>query len=159
VRVRQILTDSDVEILLAARFKRFHSLTVTPDGNYVDAVAVSDGKSVPDLWRIPLLGGAPKLVLDKVQSAPGWPPLRVYPLRESRRRPLSLLMLTDRTSAYSPHARLLWLFQRQRRELLAAESTGVGHRWSEPGRGWRFVRSRQTRKSMRACLHRRCERP
>jgi Tol biopolymer transport system component len=74
VRVRQILTDSDVEILLAARFKRFHSLTVTPDGNYVDAVAVSDGKSVPDLWRIPLLGGAPKLVLDKVQSAPGWSP-------------------------------------------------------------------------------------
>ena len=74
VRVRQILTDSDVEILPAGRFQRFNSLTVTPDGNYVDAVAVSGGKSIPDLWRIPLLGGAPKRVLEKVQSAPGWSP-------------------------------------------------------------------------------------
>ena len=74
VRVRQILTDSDVEILPVGQFQRFNSLTVTPDSNYVDAVAVSGGKSIPDLWRIPLLGGPPRLVLEKVQSAPGWSP-------------------------------------------------------------------------------------
>jgi hypothetical protein len=85
VRVRQILTDSDVEILPATqRFQRYHSFTVTPDGNYVDAVAVSIGKSIPNLWRIPLLGGTPMLVLEKLQSAPGWPPLRIHSLRESQ---------------------------------------------------------------------------
>ena len=74
VRVRQILTDSDVEILPAGRFQRFNSLTVTPDGNYVDAVAVVSGKTMPDVWRIPLLGGTPTLLLEKVQSALGWSP-------------------------------------------------------------------------------------
>jgi Tol biopolymer transport system component len=91
------LTDSDVEILPAGQFQRFNSLTVTPDGNYVDAVAVSGGNNIPDLWRMPLLGGTPKLVLAKVQSAPGWSPdgRHFAFIRSENPREAALLIVAD----------------------------------------------------------------
>ena len=55
-------------------FSRISSMTVTPDGNFVDLVAVKGSAQVPDVWRIPLLGGPPRQLLSHVVSAIGWSP-------------------------------------------------------------------------------------
>jgi Tol biopolymer transport system component len=46
------------------------SLAVTPDGNAVDFARGVFGDL--SLWRVPLLGGAPRKIVDDVNSAPGW---------------------------------------------------------------------------------------
>jgi hypothetical protein len=74
VRVRQILTDSDVEILPAGRFQRSNSLTVTPDGNYVDAVAVSEARVFRTCGVFRCSVARRSWCLRKVRSAPGWSP-------------------------------------------------------------------------------------
>jgi serine/threonine protein kinase/Tol biopolymer transport system component len=74
IRVRQVSGESDVALLPADRFSGVFSLTVTPDGNSVDIVAVTGAAEVPDVWRIPLLGGNTKQILRGVVSAIGWSP-------------------------------------------------------------------------------------
>ena len=74
VRVRQVSGEGDKSILASGRFTRIASLTVTPDSNDVDVVAATGTGRVPDAWRIPLLGGTPRPLLDHVVSAIGWSP-------------------------------------------------------------------------------------
>ena len=63
VRVRQISGETDIPIVAAGRFSRIFSLTVTPDNNFVDVVAVTEQARVRDAWRVPLLGGNPRQIL------------------------------------------------------------------------------------------------
>lgn len=74
IRTRQISSESDITLLPRERFDRVSSLTFTPDGNFVDVVATSGNAAVPDLWRVPSLGGSPRRLVRDVVSAIGWSP-------------------------------------------------------------------------------------
>jgi Tol biopolymer transport system component len=73
--VRQLTTQSDVQIAPIAPGREFVGLVVTPDGSYVDFVAREKGVTQPDLWRVPFLGGTPpRRIVTGVWSATGWAP-------------------------------------------------------------------------------------
>ena len=74
VHVRQISEEREIELVPPGRFSRVVSLTVTPDNNFVDVVAVTDDAPRPDAWRVPLLGGNPEQLLRNVVSGIGWSP-------------------------------------------------------------------------------------
>jgi dipeptidyl aminopeptidase/acylaminoacyl peptidase len=72
LRMRQLGTDRDVEIVPAQPGLIIQAATVTPDGSFVDFVR---GKSVAmTLWRVPFLGGTPRRLIDNVNSPVGWSP-------------------------------------------------------------------------------------
>jgi hypothetical protein len=72
VWIRQVATASNVQIVAAEPQTGIAGLTVTPDGNYVDYVRVD--ASGPALWRVSFLGGTPKKIVEKTDSAVGWSP-------------------------------------------------------------------------------------
>jgi serine/threonine protein kinase len=72
--VRQAATPSNKEIVAVEPGVTLYGLTVTPDSNYVDYVRLEPGPVVPTLWRVALLGGTPRRILDNVYSAVGWSP-------------------------------------------------------------------------------------
>ena len=86
LRVRQVATASNVEILPPEPGIRLFAPAVTPDGTFVNYL-----KRVPsqqyELWQIPFLGGAPRQLLTGIGSGVGVltrrPP---YGLRPRRRR-------------------------------------------------------------------------
>ena len=72
LRMRQLGTDRDVEIVSDEPGALLTAATVTPDGGFVDFLR---GKpNLPTLWRMPFLGGSPKRILDEVSSPIGWSP-------------------------------------------------------------------------------------
>ena len=72
LRMRQIGTDRDVEIVAAEPGQNIQSATVTPDGSFIDFVR--GPTTATTLWRVPFLGGSPKRILDDVDSPIGWSP-------------------------------------------------------------------------------------
>jgi Tol biopolymer transport system component len=66
VRIRQITTGRDVEIVGAEPGVALYGITVTPDGNFVDFVRRRE------LWRVPFLGGRPTRLIGPVDSPVGW---------------------------------------------------------------------------------------
>ena len=72
--VRQLTTQSDVQIVPIVPGRSFVAVVVTPDGSYVDFVSREGGVTRPDLWRVPLLGGTPRRIATGVWSATGWAP-------------------------------------------------------------------------------------
>jgi Tol biopolymer transport system component len=74
VWVRQLTTQSDVEIVPNVPGRSFVGLSVTPDGSYVDFVARERGVTQPDLWRVPFLGGTARRIVTGVWSATSWAP-------------------------------------------------------------------------------------
>jgi serine/threonine protein kinase/Tol biopolymer transport system component len=72
LRVRQLGTDRDVELVAPEPDVILQAATVTPDGSFVDFVRGKPG--APTLWRVPFLGGSPRRVLDNVNSPIGWSP-------------------------------------------------------------------------------------
>ena len=74
VFVRQIAGGTEVPLVPSGTFSRISSMTVTPNLNSVDLVAVKGDAQVPDVWRIPLLGGQPQHLISHVISAIAWSP-------------------------------------------------------------------------------------
>ena len=73
--VRQLTTQSDVQIVANVPGRDFVGLVVTPDGSYVDFVAREKGVAQADLWRVPFLGGTPpRRIATGLWSATGWTP-------------------------------------------------------------------------------------
>jgi Tol biopolymer transport system component len=72
LRMRQLGTDRDVEIVAAQAGLSIQAATVTPDGAFVDFVRGKTGAMT--LWRVPFLGGSPKRLIDNVNSPIGWSP-------------------------------------------------------------------------------------
>ena len=75
VWIRQLsanLTEKDVQILPPVSGRTYRHLTFTPDNTFIDYDAVENG--TPDLWRVPLLGGAPQRIAANISSALGWSP-------------------------------------------------------------------------------------
>ena len=94
VRVRQLGTDRDVELVPAQEGINIESATVTPDGTFVDVVRGTELANA--LWRVPFLGGSPKRLLDTVNSPPGWSPDgRQFAFVRSGVEGSSALMLAD----------------------------------------------------------------
>ena len=73
LRVRQVATGSNVEIVAAQPGVRLLGATVTPDGTFVDYL-----KQVPsqplELWQIPFLGGTPRQLLTGVGTVVSFSP-------------------------------------------------------------------------------------
>ena len=73
--IRQTATPSNVQIVAPRAGVRIGALTVTPDGNFVDYVAIEQSPQVAyTLWRVPFLGGSPRRLIDGVHSGVGWSP-------------------------------------------------------------------------------------
>ena len=73
--IRQTATPSNVQIVAPRPGVRIGALTVTPDGNFVDYVAIEQSPQVAYvLWRVPFLGGPPRRLIDGVHSGVGWSP-------------------------------------------------------------------------------------
>lgn len=71
LRLRQVATANNVEILPVEAGVRIRGATVTPDGAFVDYVkAVSLQRQ--ELWRIAFLGGIPQRRFENVGSMVGW---------------------------------------------------------------------------------------
>jgi Tol biopolymer transport system component len=72
LRMRQLGTDRDVEIVPAQPGLVIQAATVTPEGTFVDFVRGKPGAMT--LWRLPFLGGSPKRLIDNVNSPIAWSP-------------------------------------------------------------------------------------
>jgi Tol biopolymer transport system component len=72
--IRQTSTSSNVRIVPPQSDLDMFGMTVTPDGNFVDVVRGRPGSSVFELWRVPFLGGAPRRLIDAIDSPVGWAP-------------------------------------------------------------------------------------
>jgi Tol biopolymer transport system component len=71
--IRQVATESNVQIVPALDGTSLTGVTVTPDGNFVDFVRSPQG-TPPALWRVPFLGGDPRKLVDRIHSSIGWAP-------------------------------------------------------------------------------------
>lgn len=72
--VRQIAPSRSIEIVPAEPGVMISVPTITPDGGYVDFGRLEISSTNPGLWRVPLLGGTPRLLAEGVWSAVGWSP-------------------------------------------------------------------------------------
>jgi len=72
-QTNQSRTANDVQIIPAELGVQIFGVTVTPDGTNVDYLR---GASIDilELWRAPILGGARKRLIDKVNTPVGWSP-------------------------------------------------------------------------------------
>jgi Tol biopolymer transport system component len=63
LRVRQVATGSNVEIVPGEPGVGLMGATVTPDGAFVDYVRQAGPQQRPELWQIPFLGGSPRRLI------------------------------------------------------------------------------------------------
>jgi eukaryotic-like serine/threonine-protein kinase len=73
LRLRNIPTGSDTEVVPASG-QTFASATFSPDGNSIYFRESAVGSNAYDLFRAPLLGGAPSLIARDVDSGPVFSP-------------------------------------------------------------------------------------
>jgi eukaryotic-like serine/threonine-protein kinase len=71
--IRQTTTTSNVQIVAAERGISLFGATFTPDATSVDFVRQAVGAPA-EIWRVPFLGGTPKLLVKDVSSGIGWAP-------------------------------------------------------------------------------------
>ena len=73
--IRQVATASNVQIVPPADV-RYHGVAFSPDGNYVYYATYpgSGGGNVAWLYQLPVLGGAPRRILEDVDSPPTFAP-------------------------------------------------------------------------------------
>ncbi len=74
VWVRQIASDSVIELVPFAAARDIRAVTVSPDGAFVDYTSREPGAASFDLWRVPFLGGRPRKLSRDVLSGIGWAP-------------------------------------------------------------------------------------
>jgi serine/threonine protein kinase len=75
LRIRETTTTSDVVLVPPQPNVQIKGATFTPDDSYVDFVAlVRGGESKSTLWRVPVLGGMPRRLIDNVFSRTAWSP-------------------------------------------------------------------------------------
>jgi eukaryotic-like serine/threonine-protein kinase len=73
--VRQVDTTGNVRIMTPRPGVRLRGATVTPDGAFVDVLTADETKPLPlALWRIPLLGGTARPLIDDVHTPVAWSP-------------------------------------------------------------------------------------
>ena len=70
--MRQITTGSNLPIVAPVPKQRIWGTTVSPDGDFIDFVRGEPGSL--HIWRVPFIGGTPKIVINDVSSPVGWSP-------------------------------------------------------------------------------------
>ncbi len=65
--IKHIVTSSNTQIVLPTE-ARYSGLSFSPDGNYVYYVKTDRDKPVNALYQVPVLGGAPKKVTERIQG-------------------------------------------------------------------------------------------
>ena len=96
--IRQTTTASNVRIVSPRAGVRIAGVTVTPDGSWVDYITIEASARVAfTLWRVPFLGGAPRRLLDDVQTPIAWSPdgQRMAFVRSNQAVTRTELMLAD----------------------------------------------------------------
>ncbi|MGH9387457.1 MAG: protein kinase domain-containing protein [Vicinamibacterales bacterium] len=73
VWVRQIASGSATRIVPPAPATQIRAVAFTPDGSFIDFVKGETNRRNA-LWRVPVLGGTPRKLVDQAGSAPGWSP-------------------------------------------------------------------------------------
>jgi Tol biopolymer transport system component len=71
--VRQIATPSAVQVVSAGE-ELIGNVSFTPDGGFIDYTSSSVAGSDGTLYQVPILGGTPRLLLDKVDTAVSFSP-------------------------------------------------------------------------------------
>jgi serine/threonine protein kinase len=71
--VRQIATPSAVQIVVPGE-QNITSISFTPDGGFLDYTTQSVDRAEGTLYQIPVLGGTPRLLLDKVDTGVSFSP-------------------------------------------------------------------------------------
>jgi len=71
--VRQIATPSAVQVV-SAQEEQIGNVSFTPDGGFIDYTKTSVGGADGTLYQVPVLGGTPRLLLDKVDTAVSFSP-------------------------------------------------------------------------------------
>jgi Tol biopolymer transport system component/tRNA A-37 threonylcarbamoyl transferase component Bud32 len=78
LRVRQIATGTDLEIVPPSPGWSYipwsSGISFSPDGNYVYFIRRREGRNLPDLFRVPSLGGEPHGLTENVECAPAFSP-------------------------------------------------------------------------------------
>ena len=75
--IRQVATSSNVRVVPPEAGVPLVSPTVTPDGSFLDFIRFRGKQQttfLPDLWRVPFLGGTPRQLVEDVASPIGWSP-------------------------------------------------------------------------------------
>ncbi len=76
VVVKQLGSNSDVVIMPSSAEADYYAPSITPDGSYVDVLV--DARRNPEderfIVRVPLLGGAPRRLIEGAASGLGWSP-------------------------------------------------------------------------------------
>lgn len=96
VWVRQTATSSNVQIVEPAEAV-YSGLRFAPDGDFVYYLKLETDKTIRTLYRVPVLGGTPKRVLDDVDSAITFSPdrQRICFIRHSADPPESALIIAN----------------------------------------------------------------
>lgn len=91
--VRQVLTGSDVQILPATDLRN-NGTTISNDGQFVYYVGMTRGNPRGALYQIPLLGGTPRKVLERIHSPVSFSPdgSQFTFIRENERQETLLLI-------------------------------------------------------------------
>ncbi len=74
IRVRQLATGSEVEVVPPKPDVGLGNMEFTPDGNWLLYTSRQRNESVRTLWQVSPLGGTPREVLRQVDSAPSFAP-------------------------------------------------------------------------------------
>ena len=164
--VRQTATSSDVQIVPPAPVT-YDELAFSPDGNYVYYnTYLKPGGGLANLYRIPVLGGAPVPVLEDVDCAPAFSPdgsefafmrglvekgttaLMLAGADGSNVRTLATVPSPDRfhseTPSWSPDGKTLLAAVSRQKGMATVFEVDVSTGRAQPvGQDWAFVRSPQ----------------
>lgn len=92
--VRQIATHTHTQLLSPAEVD-YYGMTISPDGNYIYYIARPSRRDIPSLYRMALLGGPSKKILDDIDSPISFSPTGrqfVFRRHTPQRREMSLII-------------------------------------------------------------------
>ena len=132
--IRQTTTGSNVQIVRSEPNVTLWGGTVTPDGGFVDFVRWHGGVEFMEIWRVPLLGGASRRLIEHADTPVGWSPdgRHVAFVRTFRTDGTTALIVADRDGA---DERVLAVRKSPRAYLsLSQQRPNVRPAWSPDGR-------------------------
>jgi serine/threonine protein kinase len=101
LRIRQISTASDVEVVPPEPNVTLLGATITPDEGFIDFVRWYGSAEFMEVWRVPLLGGTSRRLIEHADSRIGWSPdgRHLAFVRTARNDGRTALIVADRDGA------------------------------------------------------------
>jgi len=133
--IRQTTTGSDAQIVRPERNVTLWGATITPDGGSVDFVRWHGSAEFMEIWRVSLLGGVSRRLIEHADSPVGWSPdgRHLAFVRMFRTDGTTALIVADRDGA---HERVLAVRKapRMHGNLSLFRNPNVRPAWSPDGR-------------------------